>query len=90
VAVARAVGGAPSILLADEPTGNLDSKNGEAVMDLLKELHAEGATICMVTHDPRYARHAERSIHLFDGRVVEEDAAHTGLKDLEESGFEMR
>jgi putative ABC transport system ATP-binding protein len=90
VAVARAVGGAPSILLADEPTGNLDSKNGEAVMDLLKELHAEGATICMVTHDPRYARHAERSIHLFDGRVVEEDAAHTGFKDLEESGFEMR
>ena len=89
VAVARAVGGAPSILLADEPTGNLDSKNGEAVMDLLKELHGEGATICMVTHDPRYARHAERSIHLFDGRVVEEDAAHSGLKDLEESGFDM-
>ncbi len=90
VAVARAVGGSPSILLADEPTGNLDSKNGEAVMDLLKELHGEGATICMVTHDPRYARHAERSIHLFDGRVVEEDAAHGGLKDLEESGFDMR
>jgi putative ABC transport system ATP-binding protein len=89
VAVARAVGGAPSILLADEPTGNLDSKNGEAVMDLLKELHAEGATICMVTHDPRYARHAERSIHLFDGLVVEENAAHTGLRDLEESGFDM-
>ena len=75
VAVARAVGGSPSILLADEPTGNLDSKNGEAVMELLRELHREGATICMVTHDPRYARHAERSIHLFDGRVVEEDAA---------------
>jgi putative ABC transport system ATP-binding protein len=90
VAVARAVGGAPSILLADEPTGNLDSKNGEAVMGLLKELHAEGATICMVTHDPRYARHAERSIHLFDGRVVEEDAQHGGLRDLEESGFDMR
>jgi putative ABC transport system ATP-binding protein len=90
VAVARAVGGAPSILLADEPTGNLDSKNGEAVMDLLKELHGEGATICMVTHDPRYARHAERSIHLFDGRIVEEDASHTGLKDLEESGFDLR
>ncbi len=89
VAVARAVGGAPSILLADEPTGNLDSKNGEAVMDLLRELHGEGATICMVTHDPRYARHAERSIHLFDGRVVEEDASHSGLKDLEESGFDM-
>jgi putative ABC transport system ATP-binding protein len=90
VAVARAVCGSPSILLADEPTGNLDSKNGEAVMDLLKELHGEGATICMVTHDPRYARHAGRSIHLFDGRVVEEDAAKSGLKDLEESGFDMR
>jgi putative ABC transport system ATP-binding protein len=89
VAVARAVGGTPSILLADEPTGNLDSKNGEAVMDLLKELHGEGATICMVTHDPRYARHAERSIHLFDGRIVEEDAAHAGQHDLEESGFRM-
>lgn len=76
VAVARAVVGDPSILLADEPTGNLDSSNGEAVMGLLKELHAGGATICMVTHDPRYARHAERSIQLFDGRVVEEkDAA---------------
>jgi putative ABC transport system ATP-binding protein len=72
VAVARAVCGEPSILLADEPTGNLDSKNGEAVMDLLKELHAAGATICMVTHDARYAAHAERNIHLFDGRVVEE------------------
>ena len=72
VAVARAVGGEPVILLADEPTGNLDSKSGEAVMDLLKELHQSGATICMVTHDPRYARHAERHIHLFDGRVVTE------------------
>src|SRR5262245_48123563 len=72
VAVARAVAGEPLILLADEPTGNLDSRSGEAVMDLLKELHSSGATICMVTHDPRYARHAERSIHLFDGRVVEE------------------
>lgn len=72
VAVARAVAGQPLILLADEPTGNLDSKSGEAVMDLLKELHQGGATICMVTHDPRYARHADRSIHLFDGRVVEE------------------
>ena len=72
VAVARAVAGEPLILLADEPTGNLDSRSGEAVMDLLKELHGSGATICMVTHDPRYARHAERSIHLFDGRVVEE------------------
>jgi putative ABC transport system ATP-binding protein len=72
VAVARAVVGDPSILLADEPTGNLDSSNGEAVMDLLKELHAAGSTICMVTHDPRYARHAERTVQLFDGRVVEE------------------
>ena len=73
VAVARAVGGQPSILLADEPTGNLDSKNGEAVMELLRELHRGGATICMVTHDPRYARYADRSIHLFDGRIVEEN-----------------
>jgi putative ABC transport system ATP-binding protein len=72
VAVARALAGDPSILLADEPTGNLDSANGEAVMDLLRELHRTGATICMVTHDPRYARYADRSIHLFDGRVVEE------------------
>jgi putative ABC transport system ATP-binding protein len=72
VAVARAVAGEPLILLADEPTGNLDSKSGEAVMDLLKELHQSGATICMVTHDPRYARHADRSIHLFDGRVVDQ------------------
>jgi putative ABC transport system ATP-binding protein len=72
VAVARAVVGEPLILLADEPTGNLDSKNGEMVMDLLRELHRGGATICMVTHDPRYAAHADRSIHLFDGRVVEE------------------
>src|ERR1041384_3080615 len=69
---ARALGGKPSILLADEPTGNLDSKNGEAVMDLLRELHREGATICMVTHDPRFARHADRQIHLFDGKVVDE------------------
>ena len=72
VAVARALVGSPSVLLADEPTGNLDSANGEAVMDLLHELHRNGATICMVTHDPRYARFADRSIHLFDGRVVEE------------------
>jgi putative ABC transport system ATP-binding protein len=72
VAVARALVGEPSILLADEPTGNLDSKNGEAVMELLRELHRGGATICMVTHDPRFARHADRTIHLFDGRVVEE------------------
>ncbi len=72
VAVARALAGSPSILLADEPTGNLDSKNGEAVMHLLKELHDEGSTICMVTHDPRFAAHAERQIHLFDGKVVAE------------------
>jgi len=72
VAVARAVAGEPVILLADEPTGNLDSRSGEAVMDLLNELHQSGATICMVTHDARYARHAGRSIHLFDGRVVAE------------------
>jgi putative ABC transport system ATP-binding protein len=74
VAVARALGGRPSILLADEPTGNLDSKNGEAVMQLLKELHSEGATICMVTHDPRFEKHAERLVHLFDGRIVETPA----------------
>ena len=72
VAVARAVAGDPAILLADEPTGNLDSTNGEAVMELLRELHRGGATICMVTHDPRYPRHADRSIHIFDGKVVEE------------------
>ena len=72
VAVARALVGKPAILLADEPTGNLDSKNGEAVMNLLRDLHREGATICMVTHDPRYALHAERAVQLFDGRIVEE------------------
>jgi putative ABC transport system ATP-binding protein len=77
VAVARAVAGNPAILLADEPTGNLDSKNGEAVMQLLQELHRQGATIAMVTHDPRYARHADRSIHLFDGRIVEENVPET-------------
>ena len=76
VAVARAVVGDPLILLADEPTGNLDSTNGDAVMDLLRELHRGGATICMVTHDSRFARHADRSIHLFDGRVVDEDQNH--------------
>jgi putative ABC transport system ATP-binding protein len=72
VAVARALVGEPSILLADEPTGNLDSRNGEAVMDLLRELHQAGATICMVTHDPRFSRYADRTVHLFDGRVVED------------------
>ena len=84
VAVARAVAGEPSILLADEPTGNLDSKNGEAVMELLRELHRAGATLCMVTHDPRYARHADRTIHLFDGQIVDESTAH---KLNQEIGF---
>jgi putative ABC transport system ATP-binding protein len=77
VAVARALAGRPAILLADEPTGNLDSKNGEAVMQLLAELHREGATICMVTHDDRFAGYAERAVHLFDGRVAEEQAHHS-------------
>jgi putative ABC transport system ATP-binding protein len=72
VAVARALVGDPLILMADEPTGNLDSKNGEAVMELLRDLHRNGATVCMVTHDQRYADFAERTIHLFDGRIVEE------------------
>ena len=80
VAVARALAGSPSILLADEPTGNLDSKNGEAVMHLLSDLHREGSTICMVTHDPRFAKHAQREVHLFDGKVVSEQE----LKKLEE------
>ncbi len=90
VAVARAVAGQPSILLADEPTGNLDSQNGQAVMELLRELHRDGATICMVTHDPRYARYAERTIHLFDGRIVEEEEAARRAKEeeqLRQSGF---
>ena len=73
VAVARALVGEPSILLADEPTGNLDSRNGDAVMELMRDLHRNGSTICMVTHDPRFARHADRTVHLFDGRVVDEN-----------------
>jgi putative ABC transport system ATP-binding protein len=73
VAVARALVGEPSILLADEPTGNLDSRNGDAVMELLRDLHRNGSTICMVTHDPRFSRHADRTIQLFDGRVVDEN-----------------
>lgn len=94
VAIARALVNEPSILLADEPTGNLDSVNGEAVMGLLQELHRGGATICMVTHDPRYEKHADRSVHLFDGRVVEEldhrtAAAATAEQELRESGFEV-
>jgi putative ABC transport system ATP-binding protein len=90
VAVARAVVGKPSILLADEPTGNLDSRNSEQVMELLEELHKDGATICMVTHDPRFARYAERSIHLFDGRVVEEEQGPQREHDqheVEQRGF---
>ncbi len=90
VAVARAVAGHPSILLADEPTGNLDSKNGEAVMALLAELHREGATICMVTHDPRYARHADRTIHLFDGRVVDRELEGEPGSPQPHGGLEAR
>ncbi len=82
VAVARALGGRPSILLADEPTGNLDSHNGEAVMELLQNLHREGATICMVTHDPRFAKHAQREIHLFDGKVVGEEELKKLMADV--------
>jgi putative ABC transport system ATP-binding protein len=90
VAVARAVVGKPSILLADEPTGNLDSKNSEAVMGLLDELHGEGATICTVTHDPRWAKHAGRSVHLFDGRVVEEEeAAARAEEELRRAGYDI-
>jgi putative ABC transport system ATP-binding protein len=72
VAVARALVGEPAILLADEPTGNLDSRNGEAVMELLRDLHRSGATICMVTHDSRFSRYADRTVQLFDGRVVDD------------------
>jgi putative ABC transport system ATP-binding protein len=92
VAVARAVVGSPKILLADEPTGNLDSTNSEQVMDLLAELHRDGATICMVTHDPRYARYATRTIHLFDGKIVEEESGPERQREekrLEESGFQV-
>src|SRR3989475_1618865 len=77
VAVARALVGQPAILLADEPTGNLDSRNGDAVMELMRDLHRNGSTICMVTHDPRFARHADRTIHLFDGRVADENVEAT-------------
>ncbi len=89
VAVARAIVGGPSIVLADEPTGNLDSKNGEIVMGLLRDLHREGATICMVTHDPRYAKHADRTIHLFDGRVVEDEHIAQIEEEMRESGFDV-
>jgi putative ABC transport system ATP-binding protein len=90
VAVARAIVGKPSIVLADEPTGNLDSRNGEAVMTLMRELNRDGATICMVTHDPRYAKHADRTVHLFDGRVVDEEKPVEAEQELRESGFELR
>jgi putative ABC transport system ATP-binding protein len=89
VAIARALVTEPTILLADEPTGNLDSKNGESVMQLLDELHREGATICMVTHDPRYAEHAERAVHLFDGQIVKDEASRRTLEELKESGFHL-
>jgi putative ABC transport system ATP-binding protein len=81
VAVARALAGSPSVLLADEPTGNLDSKNGDAVMELLADLHKSGATICMVTHDSRFAGYAERTIHLFDGKVVEDKERERQLEE---------
>jgi len=90
VAVARALVGEPAILLADEPTGNLDSKNGEAVMDLLREIHSAGATICMVTHDPRFTRYAQRTLHLFDGRIVEETHNRGAENGLRESGFQIQ
>jgi putative ABC transport system ATP-binding protein len=83
VAIARAVVNRPSIILADEPTGNLDSKNGEAVMHLLADLHREGSTICMVTHDPRFAKHAQREVHLFDGKVVSEDELRKLTEEVE-------
>ena len=86
VAVARAISGTPSILLADEPTGNLDSKNGETVMGLLRELHRAGTTICMVTHDPRYALYAERTLHMFDGQIVRDDT-EPRARELETSGL---
>jgi putative ABC transport system ATP-binding protein len=89
VAVARAIVGSPSIVLADEPTGNLDSRNGEVVMTLMRELHRDGATICMVTHDPRYARHADRTVHLFDGRIIEEERMPAEEQELRESGFDV-
>jgi putative ABC transport system ATP-binding protein len=87
VAVARALAGEPAILLADEPTGNLDSKNGESVMDLLRDLHRQGSTICMVTHDPRFTRYADRTVHLFDGRIVEETHERDAETKLAQSGF---
>jgi putative ABC transport system ATP-binding protein len=74
VAVARAITGRPAILLADEPTGNLDSKSGEALMQMFAELHADGATVCLATHDPRWVTQAQRHLYLFDGRLVDQPA----------------
>ena len=88
VAIARALAGSPRLLLADEPTGNLDSAMARSVMDLLEELHRDGATIVMVTHDPRYAEHAERSIHLFDGQIVRDERSAVA-QELERHGFEI-
>ena len=87
-AIARAIVGKPAILLADEPIGNLDSRNGRAVMDLLQELHGDGATICMVTHDQRYARAAERAIHLFNGQIVDE-GGFPRRQELGDGGFDL-
>ena len=95
VDIARALLNSPKLILADEPTGNLDSTNGEAVMELMRELHRNGATICMVTHDPRYAQHADRIVHLFDGLIVEEETGSASRRaeieeakrELKESGF---
>src|SRR5678816_3719602 len=82
VAVARAIAGGPSILLADEPTGNLDSRNGEQVMELLRDLHRTGTTVCMVTHDPRYALYAERTVHMFDGQIVREETDSPSRREV--------
>src|SRR5260370_24460140 len=82
VAVARALGGKPSILLADEPTGNLDSRNGEAVMELLQHLHRGGAKICMVRHDPPFAKHAQRGVHLFHGKILAEEGVEKLMADV--------
>jgi|SRR5215470_18059825 len=86
VSVARALAGNPAILLADEPTGNLDSHNANGVMTLLRELHRDGATICMVTHDPRFAQHAERTIHLYDGRIVFHHEVAEAVMDVSAHG----
>jgi putative ABC transport system ATP-binding protein len=90
VAVARALVNSPSVVLADEPTGNLDSANGEAVMNLLADLHRGGATICLVTHDPRYASFADRTLRLFDGQVVEEGSAAEAAEEVEQSALQLQ